>query len=90
MEKFITLWSCVGAEATRLHFSSQSDTEVLLNAYAQWGMDCLAKLNGMFAFAIYDLNAEKVFLARDRVGEKPLFYYLQAQRLYFASELKAL
>jgi asparagine synthase (glutamine-hydrolysing) len=71
-------------------FRSHSDTEVVLEAYRLWGSDCLRYLNGMFAFAIYDTRNEKVFLARDRVGEKPLFYRLQGGELRFASELKAL
>lgn len=71
-------------------FSSHSDTEVLLAAYAQWGSDCLARLDGMFAFAIYDAPQQRMFLARDRAGEKPLFYRLAGGMLHFASELKAL
>ena len=71
-------------------FKSQSDTEVLLISYAEWGYDCLKYLNGTFAFAIYDSIKEKLFIARDRAGEKPLFYRLDKEILYFASELKAL
>lgn len=71
-------------------FHSQSDTEVLLAAYAQWGVDCLTRLNGMFAFALYDAPQKQVFIARDRAGEKPLFYRSDEGDLYFASELKAL
>lgn len=71
-------------------FRSHSDTEVLLAAYAQWGEDCVSRLNGMFAFAIFDAYQQRVFLARDRAGEKPLFYRLNSDTLYFASELKAL
>ena len=71
-------------------FHSQSDTEVLLVAYAEWGYDCLKHLNGMFAFVIYDSKQKKIFIARDRVGEKPLFYHLHNGTLFFASELKAL
>ena len=71
-------------------FRSQSDTEVLLVAYAEWGYDCLKYLNGMFAFVLYDSKRKKIFIARDRAGEKPLFYHLDNGILFFASELKAL
>ncbi len=71
-------------------FRTRSDTEVLLAAYAQWGEACLDRLNGMFAFALYDQPYRRLFLARDRAGEKPLFYHYANGQLRFASELKAL
>ncbi len=77
-------------EARGHRFRSASDTEVILEAYRAWGVDCLSRLNGMFAFGLYDHGARRLFLARDRAGEKPLFYRHAAGRLAFASELKAL
>lgn len=71
-------------------FKTRSDTEVILAAYHKWGRCCLDKLNGMFSFAIYDKNKNGVFLARDRAGEKPLFYHLENGNLHFGSELKSL
>ncbi|WP_443643410.1 asparagine synthase (glutamine-hydrolyzing) [Candidatus Levibacter sp. Uisw_134_01] len=71
-------------------FNSLSDTEVLMAAYAAWGEEFIGRLNGMFAFALYDARRRKLFLARDRAGEKPLFYRIVNGQLQFASELKAL
>lgn len=72
------------------NFASTGDSEVLLAAYIQWGADCVERLEGMFAFAIADLERNLVLLARDRVGEKPLFYHLADGVLHFGSELKAM
>ena len=72
------------------HFSTTSDTEVILYAYMQYGPDFVKKLNGIFAFAIWDDNAKKLLLYRDRVGIKPLFYAYLSGQLIFASEPKAL
>ncbi len=71
-------------------FSTESDTEVLLVAYRQWGEEVLSRLNGMFAFALYDSESRCVLLARDRAGEKPLYYWTHGGTINFASELKAL
>jgi asparagine synthase (glutamine-hydrolysing) len=72
------------------HFRSTSDTEVILAAYKEWGTACVERFNGMFAFGLYDTEKQLLFVARDRVGEKPLFYRLADGTLNFASELKAL
>ena len=71
-------------------FRTGTDTEVVLAAYAAWGRDCLARFNGMWAFAILDRRRGEVFLARDRLGVKPLYYTLNGDRFLFASECKAL
>jgi asparagine synthase (glutamine-hydrolysing) len=71
-------------------FQTASDTECIVHAYEQWGRDCVHHLRGMFAFAIWDEREQRLFLARDRMGQKPLVYRLAQGRLVFASELKAL
>ena len=70
-------------------FKSSSDTEVILYAYKEWGIDCLQKFIGMFAFSILDKRLNKIFLVRDRAGVKPLYYYVKNNELLFASELKS-
>ena len=70
--------------------TDHSDTEVLLHGYRQWGADLLNRLNGMWAFAIYDRVKQEIFLSRDRFGKKPLFYYLDSRTFVFGSELTAL
>lgn len=69
-------------------FVSTCDTEVIIAAYLEWGIDCIRKLNGMFAIAIFDRETGEVFLVRDRIGKKPLYYWYQDKNLVFASELK--
>ena len=71
-------------------FKTKTDTEVLLKAYQQYGEACLPKFNGMFAFVIYDSLRQSIFLARDRVGIKPLYYAIIDSTFYFTSEIKAL
>ena len=71
-------------------FEGHSDTEVLLHAYAQWGSSCLDRLNGIFAFAVWEQHRKRLFLARDRMGVKPLFYKRHQWGLLFASEIKTI
>ena len=71
-------------------FSTRSDTETILHAYEQWGEKCVEYLRGMFAFAIWDSREKRLFIARDRLGIKPLFYAVCRDRFYFASEMKAI
>lgn len=77
-------------EAIGHRFATNSDTESIVHAYEQWGPDCPHHLRGMFAFAIWDTERERLFLARDRLGIKPLYYHLRSDALLFASELRAL
>ena len=71
-------------------FKSRSDTEVIIHAYEEFGQDCVTRFRGMFAFAIWDSKRRRLFLARDRVGIKPLYYFQDSKAFYFASELKAI
>ena len=72
------------------HFFSHGDTEVILKAYAEWGEACVERLHGMFAFAIWDMNARRLFVARDRMGIKPLYYSQTGEHFRFASSIQAL
>lgn len=71
-------------------FFSDGDTEVILKAYAEWGEHCVEHLHGMFAFALWDANKQQMFLARDRLGIKPLYYSNNGKRFLFASNTQAL
>ncbi len=77
-------------EARGCVFRTRTDTEAILHAYEQWGADCVSRLRGMFAFAIWDPRRRRLFLARDRVGKKPLHYAFDGRRLLFSSELQGL
>jgi asparagine synthase (glutamine-hydrolysing) len=77
-------------EALGETFRTRSDTEVILRAYRAWGVDSLQKLNGMFAFALWDEQRQTLFAARDRLGKKPFFYHHRPGRIAFGSEMKAL
>jgi asparagine synthase (glutamine-hydrolysing) len=71
-------------------FITTSDTEVIIYAYKEWGIDFIKEMVGMFAIAIFDIKNNLFFLIRDRAGEKPLFYSFSEQKLYFSSETKAM
>ncbi len=77
-------------EANGYKFNSRTDTEVVLKAYQRWGIDCLQKFIGMFAFALWDSHKNSLFIARDRLGIKPVYYYYTPGLLLFASELKGI
>ena len=79
-----------GLEKKGHRFKSKSDTEVILHHYEESGIECLKRFRGMFAFAIWDSNLQRLFLARDRLGKKPLVYFHQNGHFAFASEIKAL
>jgi asparagine synthase (glutamine-hydrolysing) len=72
------------------NFTTSSDTEVILAAYAQWGFDCQNKLNGMWAFALWDSREQQLFISRDRIGEKPLHFAVDNETFLFGSEIKSL
>lgn len=71
-------------------FVSACDTEVIIAAYLKWGIDCISRFNGMFAICLYDRESDDVYLVRDRIGKKPLYYEIENGNLVFASELKPL
>src|SRR6202167_313280 len=73
-----------------LHFRSHSDTEVILKAYDHWGENCLSEFRGMFAFAIWDAQRHRLFVARDPMGIKPLYFYQSDQYFIFSSEVRTL
>src|SRR6478735_570188 len=77
-------------EAKGHRYRTASDTETILHAYEEWGPACLERLEGMFAFVIYDGRRNELFAARDRLGKKPFFYTVESGTLSFASELPAL
>lgn len=77
-------------EALGHRFEGHSDTEIVLHAYEEWQDQCVQKLNGIFAFAVLEKESGRVFLARDRIGVKPLFYTIHGEKLFFASEIKTL
>lgn len=78
------------AQLVNWEFRTHSDTEVLMAAYDQWGLECLSLFNGMFAFALWDREEKKLIIARDRLGIKPLYFALKGKSLIFASELRAI
>lgn len=75
---------------TQYPFKTRSDTEVILAAYQKWGKECVHHFNGMFAFAIWDKNKKQLFISRDRLGVKPVYYFRNGNEFYFASEIRAL
>ena len=77
-------------EIGETNFKTNSDTEVILKAYERWGLDCISKFRGMFAFAVWDEKKKELFCARDRFGIKPFYYTVVDDVFYFASEIKAL
>ena len=74
----------------KYRFISQSDTEVIVYAYKEWGIKCFEKFNGIFALAIYNKQQEEIILARDRAGVNPLYYYFNSRQFIFSSEIKAI
>src|SRR5208282_379053 len=77
-------------ETLDVHFESHTDTEVILKSYAVWGESCIERFRGMFAFALWDAIRQRLFLCRDRLGIKPLYYYNTARQILFSSEVRSL
>jgi asparagine synthase (glutamine-hydrolysing) len=77
-------------EAAGHRYQNRSDSETIIHSYEQYGPECVTKFRGMFAFALWDKNAKRLFIARDRLGKKPLYYYWDGRVFAFASEIKAL
>jgi len=77
-------------ELSEYSFRSRTDSEVVLAAYSRWGKDCLDRFNGMFAFAVWDKEKKELFIARDRLGIKPLYYHRNENSFVFSSELGSL
>lgn len=75
-------------ELSEYPFRSNCDTEVLIAAYLKWGIECVKRFNGMFAIALFDRETQEIYLVRDRIGKKPLYYWYEEDNLVFASELK--
>lgn len=75
-------------ELTEYPFKSNCDTEIILAAYLKWGISCIERFQGMFAIALYDRETNELYLVRDRIGKKPLYYWLDGETIVFASELK--
>ena len=80
----------ISKKLNKTSWKTSSDSEVILEAFVAWGIDFVHQLNGMFAIAIFDRNENKLFIFRDRMGIKPLFYYLDKNEFAFASETKSL
>ena len=75
-------------EALGEEFNTNTDTEVVIKAYKQWSYQCVKKFNGMWAFALFDKNEDKIFISRDRFGIKPFYYFENNSQFYFGSEIK--
>src|SRR5882672_11223837 len=87
---FKTIRKEIGKTHPQVKFKTTSDTEVILHAYTLWGEQMMSRLGGMFALAIWDTETKTMFMCRDRVGKKPLFYYHDDNFFIFASEIKSL